>query len=203
MREIMARLIIQTEGFGNRVVELALGINRVGRDEKYEIYIEHETISTLHCELRLTDDGVYVCDCNSTNGTFINGEPVMEAWLDAGQTLRLGKVELLVESTGVNLSIPKIERGNTKPPVVLGDGAVLCPRHTEHHATFKCTSCHEVMCNDCVRVMRIKGGRALFLCCLCHQKCERIASKQPKKKKGGLRKLLDTIQMKFAGRPKE
>ena len=200
----MARLIIKTEGFGNRVIELSLGVNRVGRDDDYEIRIDHETVSTLHCELTLSGDGVYVHDCDSTNGTFVNGEPIMEAWLDPGQTLRLGDVELLVESTATNIAIPKIERVAPKPPpVVLADGARLCPRHPEQRATFKCTNCHEVMCNGCVRMMRIKGGKPYFLCCLCHQKCERIATTETKKKKGFFGMLQETVRLKFTGRPKD
>lgn len=34
----------------------------------------------------------------------------MEAWLDAGQTLRLGDVELSVESTEANMAIPEFKR---------------------------------------------------------------------------------------------
>ena len=75
----MARLLIQTASFNNRAIELALGVNRVGRDPDCEICLEHDTVSSLHGELALTDDGVYVRDCQSTNGTFLNGEPVMEA----------------------------------------------------------------------------------------------------------------------------
>lgn len=200
----MARLIIQTEGFGGRAIELALGVNRIGRDDDYEICIDHETVSTLHCELTLSGDGVYVHDCNSTNGTFINGEPVMEAWLDPGQILRLGDVELLVETTEVTIAIPKIERDMPpSPPPVFEDGALPCPRHLEKRATFKCTRCHEVMCNGCVRMMRIKGGKPHFLCCVCHQPCERIAAAAPKKKPGFFGMLQDTVRLKFGGRPKE
>src|SRR5471030_1981190 len=99
----MARLLIKTAGLENRILELRLGVNRVGRDPRCEFCIDHPTISSRHCELALSGDGVYVRDCNSTNGTFVNGNPVMEAWLDAGQKLRLGNVELLVESTGANM----------------------------------------------------------------------------------------------------
>jgi hypothetical protein len=194
----MARLIITTEGFGCRAIELSMGVNRLGRDEECEIRIEHTTVSTLHCELTLTNDGVYVRDCNSTNGTFINGQPTLEAWLDAGQTLRLGDVELLVETTDATIAIPKMERAAPKPPpVIFEDGALLCSRHAEQRATFQCTNCREVMCNHCVRMMRIQGGRPLFLCCLCHQKCERIAAAAPKKKKGFFGQLQDTVRLKF------
>ena len=58
----------------------------------------------------LTDEGVLLHDCDSTNGTFVNGDPVKEAWLHPGQTVHLGDVELFIESTEVNVAIPKFER---------------------------------------------------------------------------------------------
>jgi hypothetical protein len=194
----MARLLIKTEGFGQRALVLHLGVNRAGRDPDCEICIDHPTISSLHCELALTDDGVYLRDCDSTNGTFINGEPVVEAWLDAGQTLRLGDVELSVESTEANMAIPEFKRPRQQPlpPVVLPDGALSCSRHPQSYATYKCTNCKEVMCNACVHVMRRKGGVPLFLCVLCSHKCEPISIAQSKKKKG-FRSLLDTVKLKF------
>jgi hypothetical protein len=195
----MARLLIKTAGLEKRTLELRLGVNRVGRDPDCEICIEHPTISSLHCKLALSDDGVYIQDCKSTNGTFVNDAPVMEAWLDAGQKLRLGDVEMLVESTAANIAIPQFERPSQlpPPPVVLPDGALSCPRHVEIHATYKCTHCSELMCNACVRVMRRKGGQPLFLCTLCHHKCEPITVVQPKKKKSFLGFLQDTVKLKF------
>src|SRR5882757_3830402 len=151
----MARLQIRTAGLEERTLELRLGVNRVGRDPDGEICIIHPTISTLHCELALTNDGVYVRDCGSTNGTFLNDERIMEVWLDPGQTLRLGDVELLVESTHANIAIPHFERPSqvAPPPVMLPDGMVACSRHDAQPATYKCTHCSEVMCNACIRVM--------------------------------------------------
>jgi hypothetical protein len=193
----MARLLIKTEGLEKRTLELRLGVNRVGRDPDCEFCIDHPTISSVHCELALSNDGVYIRDCNSTNGTFVNGEPVMEVWLDPGQQIRLGDVELLVESTTVNIAIPQFERPRPKPPVVLADGAMLCPRHPQAPATYKCTHCNEIMCNACVHIMRRKGGPPLFLCTLCSHKCEPIQIAQPKKKKGFLGFLQDTVKLKF------
>jgi hypothetical protein len=51
-------------------------------------------------------------------------------------------------------------------------------------------------------MMRIKGGKPLFLCCICHNQCERIISQKPKEKKGFLGFLQDTVRLKFGGRPK-
>lgn len=195
----MARLQIKSEGFGNRALELRLGVNHVGRDPDCELCLDHPTISSLHCELALTDNGVYVRDCHSTNGTFVNGQPVLEAWLDSGQILRLGDVELLVESTDATVAIPKFERPRQvlPPPVILPDGALTCPRHEHLRATYRCTYCKEVMCNGCVHVLRRKGGAPLFLCVICSQKCELIQAAQPEKKRSFFGMLQDTVKLKF------
>jgi len=42
----------------------------------------------------------------------------------------------------------------------------------------------DVMCDGCVRVMRVRGGQPLFLCPKCSHKCERIHVEQPKRKRG-------------------
>ncbi|HXI73104.1 MAG TPA: FHA domain-containing protein [Verrucomicrobiae bacterium] len=195
----MARLLIKTEGFGERALVLRLGVNHVGRDEECEHCIDHPTISSRHCELALTADGVYVRDCHSTNGTFINDKPVMEAWLDPGQKLRFGDVELLVESIDANMAIPKFERPTqiAPPPAVLPDGLLSCPRHVEVRATYQCPHCKEVMCNACVHVMRRKGGNPHFLCVICSHECEPFQIVHPKKKKGLFGFLGETVKLKF------
>ena len=107
----MAKLVIRTEGVGKQALELRMGVNRVGRDPECEFCLDHSTVSSLHCELALSNDGVYLRDCDSTNGTFLNGDPVKEAWLMPGQELRFGDVELFVESTDVNIAIPQYRAG--------------------------------------------------------------------------------------------
>jgi hypothetical protein len=195
-REIMARLLIKTAGLENRILELRLGVSRVGRDPGCEFCIDHPTVSSVHCEIALSNDGVYIRDCDSTNGTFVNRKPVMEAWLDAGQQVHLGDVELFVESTGANVAIPKFERERPRPPAILPTGMVACSRHPQSVATYKCTNCLDVMCDGCVRVMRVRGGQPLFLCPKCSHKCERIHVEQPKKKKG-FAGFMDTVKLKF------
>ena len=193
----MARLLIKTGGVGRQALELRMGVNRVGRDPDCEFRIDHPTVSSLHCELTLSADGIYIRDCKSTNGTFVNGKPVMEEWLDPGQTLRIGDVELLVESTDVTVAIPKFERDRPKPPVVLTTGMVACSRHSQSQATFKCTHCMDVMCDSCVRVMKIQGGQPVFLCPLCSHKCERIEIAAPQKRKKKFAGILDSVKLKF------
>lgn len=194
----MARLQIKTAGLDNQVLELRPGINRVGRSPDCDFSIDHPTVSTLHCELILSTDGVILRDCGSTNGSFINGDPIKEeARLLPGQTVTLGDVELFVESTEAHVVIPQYERPRPKPPVVLADGGMICPRHARVPATYKCTHCSEIMCGECVHVLRRKGGQPLFLCALCSHKCEPIQTAGPKKKKGFMEFLQDTVKLRF------
>jgi len=174
-----------------------MGVNHIGRDPDCEQCLDHHTVSSLHCELSLTSDGVYLRDCNSTNGTFVDGRPVKEAWLRAGQELRLGDVELYVESVDAPISIPEITREAPPPKAVQVGDELHCPRHPGRKLTFKCTHCTEVMCNACVHVMRRRGGQPLYLCRVCSHQCERIEIVQEKKKKRFFGFLQETVKFKF------
>jgi hypothetical protein len=178
----MARLLIKSSAFGEQVITLKLGVNRFGRAPQCDFRLDHVTVSAVHCEVVLSADGVTVRDCDSTNGTFINDEPVANAALETGQTLRLGEVEIMVESTEVTVSIPKFEMPRPAPPVVRTDGSMICPRHDGAKVTHRCTYCKEVMCDDCVHRLRRRGGKMLKLCPLCSHACEVIGGEKPRKK---------------------
>jgi hypothetical protein len=193
----MAKLLIKTEGLDGQALELRAGVNRVGRSPECDFAIDHPTVSTVHCEFILSADGVLVRDCQSTNGTFLNGDPITEARLLPGQTVTLGEVDLFVESTDASVAIPQYERPRPKPPVVHANGAMLCPRHSQATATYKCTHCSEIMCSECVHVLRRKGGLPLFLCPLCSHKCEPIQTVTQKKRRGLLEILQDTVKLRF------
>jgi hypothetical protein len=193
----MARLLIKTEGLGIQALELLMGVNHVGRNPDCEQCLNHHTVSALHCELSLTSDGVYLRDCNSTNGTFLNGEPVKEAWLRPGQEIRIGDVELYVESVDATIAIPEIKVEAPPSKAVTHDDGLYCARHPDRKITFKCTHCAEVMCNACVHVMKRQGGQPLYLCRVCSHKCERLDVLEEKKKRSFFGFLQDTVKLKF------
>lgn len=204
----MARLLINTEGLQNRGLNLRLGVNRVGRSPDCDFQIDHSSVSSRHCDMVLSTEGLLVRDNNSTNGTFVDSAPVKEAWVLAGQTINLGGVTLLVESTDITISIPKFQQpaavqhkfpqAGVGSPVVMPAGALVCPRHQEALATYKCTQCSELMCSKCVHVIKRLGGQALTLCPVCSGKCMRIIF-EPQKKKTFLDTLRKTVKMSFAG----
>jgi len=192
----MAKLLIKSEGFHGQVLQLNLGVNRFGRVQGNDFQIEHPNVSAKHCEIVLGDGQLIVRDCGSTNGTFINGQPIGEATLSAGQMLRLGDVELLVETTDVTVAIPKFEIPRPAAAVVLTDGRLACPRHKQAMITHQCTNCREVMCDECVHRLRRRGGKLLKLCPLCSHKVEEVGGVK-RKKKTFLGFLQRTVKMPF------
>jgi hypothetical protein len=198
----MAKLLIISQGFNSQVIHLNLGVNRFGRSPGNDFIVEHATVSSKHCEISLGDGEISVRDCGSTNGTYVDGAPVQEAKLSAGQVLRLGDIDLLVESTEVNIAIPKFEVAQPAPPVVLTDGSLICPRHKHARATHQCTHCREVLCDECVHRVRRRGGKLLKLCPLCSHNCEPIGGEK-KKKKSFLGFLQRTVKLPFLPNSKD
>jgi pSer/pThr/pTyr-binding forkhead associated (FHA) protein len=193
----MAKLIVKSDGVGSQVIQLNLGVNRFGRSPKSDFLIDHPTVSGTHCEIAVREDGLMVRDCGSTNGTFVNGELVQEAALFAGQTLHLGDVELVVESTEVTIAIPQFDVPQPAPPVMLTDGSLVCPRHKHARATHQCTQCREILCDKCLHRLRRKGGKVLKLCPLCSSPCQRIGGEAKPKKKTLLGFFQKTMKLPF------
>lgn len=190
----MARLQFKTAGFEERVVNLNLGLNRLGRARDSHVLVDHLTVSGTHFKVLLGDGHITVRDCGSTNGTFVDGTPVKVATLLPGQTLRVGDVELLVADTEVSIRIPKFELPTAPPPVVLPNGSVICPRHQSTVATYQCPHCRELLCEECIHRLRRRGGKLLCLCPLCSHPVEVIGGEK-KKKKSLLSRLRETTTL--------
>src|SRR6058998_817183 len=94
----MARLVLLSEGLTGRTYELKVDRTTVGRVEDNSFQIPEASVSSHHAEILLRGNDVVIKDLNSTNGTFINGEKVTEAVLKPGQILRLGMIEMRLET---------------------------------------------------------------------------------------------------------
>ena len=198
----MARLSVKTGGLNAKLIELKLGANRVGRHPDNDFAIEHPTISSVHCEMVLQDSGVLLRDLESTNGTFVNDEQVREVQLAPGQIVRLGDVELLVESTDAKIAIPAFYNPEIPaPPVVRKDGLIECARHRNVAVTHQCMTCKELMCEACVHRLRRKGSKKMLsLCPICSGTVELIGGPVKTKKKSLLERIVgETVKMKLSG----
>ena len=95
----MARLVLLSEGFTGRTLDLKSETTTVGRVSDNAFEIPEGSVSSHHAEIILRGGDVVVRDLNSTNGTFINGDQITgEAILKAGQILRLGTIEMRLET---------------------------------------------------------------------------------------------------------
>ena len=66
----------------------------VGREDHCDIVIDDSQISRRHCLLETSEQYVKVKDLGSSNGTFINGLPIKDGFLNAKDQLSLGSYQL-------------------------------------------------------------------------------------------------------------
>src|SRR5215813_1185330 len=71
-------------------------IKTVGRAARADFIVDAALVSRLHCRLTAGSNALEVVDLESTNGTFVNGVRSDRATLKTGDTLGVGRVELIV-----------------------------------------------------------------------------------------------------------
>lgn len=98
----MLRLVVLSSGMTGRTHELKLDKTSIGRIEDNTFQAAEPSVSSHHCEVLLRGSEVLIRDLNSTNGTYIGGEKIAERVLKPGQILRLGQVEMRLESDTTN-----------------------------------------------------------------------------------------------------
>ncbi|MGQ9617728.1 MAG: adenylate/guanylate cyclase domain-containing protein [Candidatus Aminicenantia bacterium] len=69
----------------------------LGRLSDNDVFIPDSTVSRYHAEILKVKDGYVLKDLDSKNGSFVNSERVLEAFLKDGDTIALGKFELRFE----------------------------------------------------------------------------------------------------------
>ena len=75
---------------------LSGGIRTIGRSTGADFIVDAALVSRVHCRLSAMPNGeLEVRDLDSTNGTYVNGARVETARLASGDTLRVGRVELV------------------------------------------------------------------------------------------------------------
>ena len=92
---------------GNKKLEeyFNQSIITLGAMEDNDLVVNDETVSRYHCKVLQEPDGYLLVDLDSTNGTFINGMRIREAYLDSGCTVTLGKKEIFFHFADEKVSI--------------------------------------------------------------------------------------------------
>jgi hypothetical protein len=94
------RLLVSTAGPGGdagqqRTYELTTPVTMLGRGTDCDLRLVDPGVSRHHAELRVEDSEVVLVDLGSTNGTFINGQPVRRTVLADGTQITLGRTTLV------------------------------------------------------------------------------------------------------------
>jgi pSer/pThr/pTyr-binding forkhead associated (FHA) protein len=72
------------------------GVRTIGRATGADFIVDEALVSRVHCRLTMLENGdLEVRDLESTNGTYVNGQRVEQARLASGDTVQVGRVELL------------------------------------------------------------------------------------------------------------
>jgi DNA-binding NtrC family response regulator len=74
--------------------DLGQKLTRLGKKEGNDIILMDNTISRQHIEIEMTSDSFLLRDLDSTNGTYINGIKVKEAYLTPGDIIKIGNSEI-------------------------------------------------------------------------------------------------------------
>lgn len=79
-------------------------ITVIGRDDDVDILLDDPGISRRHSEIRITYDGphqvIAIRDLGSTNGTYVNGDPIGSLHLSEGDRITIGRTHLIVHEGG-------------------------------------------------------------------------------------------------------
>jgi pSer/pThr/pTyr-binding forkhead associated (FHA) protein len=104
VREPLATLEVLNEGPSKGIrYAIRTPLAQVGRGMNNDVRLTDESVSEIHAKLERRDDGWYVVDMNSTNGTYVSGSRVTgERRLDGAPDVRFGGVKLRFIPAGMS-----------------------------------------------------------------------------------------------------
>jgi transcriptional regulator with GAF, ATPase, and Fis domain len=89
-----SKLIIQSPDGAARDFVVDKGTISIGAADGSDLQLKDETVSRNHAEIMKTKEGYLIRDLGSTNGTFVGGLKVKEAYLVAGSIIKIGKTRI-------------------------------------------------------------------------------------------------------------
>jgi pSer/pThr/pTyr-binding forkhead associated (FHA) protein len=114
------RFVIVSPARQQRAISVRLPI-LVGRGEEAKVRIQQDTVSRRHCEFFAAEDEVFVRDLGSTNGTWLDDEPIptnAATAVPAGAVVRVGTVAFRVEYASTAAAArPEPQAGNDTVPL--------------------------------------------------------------------------------------
>lgn len=72
----------------------------IGRDPASDIFLNDVTVSRTHAIVHVSEQGVRIEDAGSLNGTYVNDTIVADEWLESGDTVQIGRFQMVFLSGG-------------------------------------------------------------------------------------------------------
>jgi pSer/pThr/pTyr-binding forkhead associated (FHA) protein len=91
LSQVASCLEVLVEGQIAEVIQLRKKVVKIGRAAEADIQLMDSEISSLHCRLEWVKGTFLVFDCQSTNGTFVNGQKILKSTLKRGDEIKVGK----------------------------------------------------------------------------------------------------------------
>ena len=88
------RLVVQSDGTSNRVIQMMDGLT-VGRGPSCHLRLQDGNVSRVHARFYRQKGAWIIRDNHSTNGTFVNEEPVTRSVLRHGDKIQVGTTILI------------------------------------------------------------------------------------------------------------
>jgi pSer/pThr/pTyr-binding forkhead associated (FHA) protein len=113
----MPKLIVRSETGETVAHDLVEESYTIGRAPENSIRLDDISVSGRHAEILVVEENCYLKDVGSTNGTVVNGQPISDVQLRAGDRIRFGKVEATFE-TDVQSNVqppPRLEEVEVRP----------------------------------------------------------------------------------------
>ena len=95
----------------------------LGKSPECDLVVADPKVSRVHCEVRLTEQGVLVRDVDSRNGTFLRDVRIIEAFVPPGVPVTVGSSTLVVQPSGGSAVLPLSTRGSFGAAV--GEGLAM------------------------------------------------------------------------------
>jgi len=91
----MAKLIVNPTSSSRREIQLSRTLVSIGRDPSNDLVLPDAMVSRRHAVIEYRGSQYYLRDCNSSNGSLVNGDRVSERNLRDGDLVAIGTARLL------------------------------------------------------------------------------------------------------------